>query len=282
MGDYHHHNAAFQPALARPPTQQYPNNYTTTAQATAGAQRPVTSTSRQSISQTSQYYDAPSSSQNMSSSRKRQRDTRVDWESYFGGKPPKEIIVIDDDSPVPQSKASLPQVTAGSSATMPSTVGPASTSTMNATSRHTDKRRRVDTSTTYNPVYHDHTAYSNTQTPYFDDASRHYSGSTDNTASYNNTTAPTSLGSSSSGTYLDDASVGQKRKRSTRQAVAEVKQRDIQYHISDPFAEYVPPPRPPIKAKDVHVQIVADVSTPLCYPIADQSLTDHCLAKHKS
>ena len=117
----------------------------------------------------------------------------------------------------------------------------------------------MDASTAHQPgTYYAQTGISNPQTPYYEDFARQYSGSTDRTASYN-TTAATSLGSSSSGAYLDDASVGQKRKRSTRQAAADLKRREVEYR-SDPFSEYVPPPRPPIKAKDVHVQVITDVS----------------------
>lgn len=160
---------------------------------------------------------------------------------------PQEIIVIDDDDE-PLSKqqpAAQVQQAPGASLTNDSGV------------RHTDKRRKMTTnSTAYDPVYHQHTAYSNTQTPYYDDSPRYQTGSTDRTS--HNTTAPTSLGSASSGAYVDDASVGQKRKRATRQAAADTKRREADY-IADPFADYVPPPKPPIKAKDVVVQVVPDV-----------------------
>jgi len=192
----------------------------------------------------------------MASNKKRSREDPVDWQEFFGGKPPKEIICIDDTPPPTRKVAEEPQAMAGAPA--PST---------NGNARHADKRRKTDKAPAYNAVFHNQTAYSNTQTPYYDDSSRQYSGSTDRTTSYN-TTAPTSLGSSTSANYLEDAGVGQKRKRATRATVAEQNRREF----VDPFEEYVPPPKPPIKAKDVHVQVVVDVS--LTAPTLEISHTD--------
>jgi len=248
MNEYHH-NAPNPAGPSRSINQSYPPSYTTAAPqvpltATVGAPRPSSSHTRQSQSQNSQYYDAPSTSQAMASTKKRSRDDPVDWQEFFGGKPPKEIICIDDTPPPNRPVAEEPQAMAGAA-------GPST----NGSVRHTDKRRKTDKAPAYNAVFHNQTAYSNTQTPYYDDSSRQYSGSTDRTTSYN-TTAPTSLGSSTSANYLEDANVGQKRKRATRATVADQKRRDI----VDPFEEYVPPPKPPIKAKDVHVQVIPDVS----------------------
>lgn len=219
---------------------------------TPDLRRPAQSVSNPPKSAIPQYYDASSTSQAMNNSRKRERDDPVDWENYFGGKPPKEIIVIDDD----EEEASQPQSNHNTSVTQAAPAPPT-----NGDLYHADKRRKTTASTAYDPVYQAHGQYSNTQTPYYDDSPRHYTGSTDRTASYN-TTAPTSLGSASSGNaYNDDASVGQKRKRSSRQAAQEVKKREIDFH-ADPYADYIPPPKPPIKAKDVHVVVIPDVGGP--------------------
>ncbi|KAL8946568.1 MAG: hypothetical protein Q9222_007053 [Ikaeria aurantiellina] len=89
--------------------------------------------------------------------------------------------------------------------------------------------------------------------------------STDRTTSLI-TTAPTSLGShgshGSSGNYVDNQAVGQKRKRVTRQQVAaDAKKKKEMEEINDAYSCYVPPPKPPIKAKDVHVPPVRDTMT---------------------
>jgi dual-specificity kinase len=79
------------------------------------------------------------------------------------------------------------------------------------------------------------------------------------------TTAPTSLGSqgstgASNGVYYEDANVGQKRKRVTTRKSArdEQKKRELEAG-GDAFLSYVPPPKPPIKAKDVPVPVIRDV-----------------------
>ncbi|KAH0251519.1 dual specificity tyrosine-phosphorylation-regulated kinase 3, partial [Aureobasidium melanogenum] len=165
---------------------------------------------------------------------KRSRNQPVDWNEFFGGKPPKEIIVIDDDD---DDQAPAANQTYQNPAASAST-----------TQQHMDKRRKT---TNYDPVYH-HAEYSNTHTPYYDAAS-----TDQNTTSYK-TSAATSLASQpSASAYAEDAATGQKRKRTTRQAAADQKKREVNTR-PDPFAEYVPPPKPPLKAKDVFVPLVPD------------------------
>ncbi|CAD0086084.1 unnamed protein product [Aureobasidium mustum] len=166
---------------------------------------------------------------------KRSRNQPVDWNEFFGGKPPKEIIVIDDDDDEEAPAANH---------AYQNPAAPAST-----TQQHTDKRRKT---TNYDPVYH-HAEYSNTHTPYYDAAS------TDQNSTSYKTSAATSLASQpSASAYTEDAATGQKRKRTTRQAAADQKKREV-ITRPDPFAEYVPPPKPPLKAKDVFVPLVPDV-----------------------
>lgn len=250
-------------------TQAYPTTPTAYASSHVSNDQKTNSQAniRQSNSQTSQYYDALASIQQApqpsqvshpslppqpgSASKKRGRDDPVDWEQYFGGRPPKEIIVIDDDdSPAPRPAAQGQQQQMGQGVSLQQNdLG------------HMDKRRKTggDPSAGYDAVYRSG-QYSNTHTPYDDYSSHRYTGSTDRTAPYLST-APTSLGSTSSGgTYVEDASVGQKRKRSTRQAATAVDvKRKLPEIRSDPYTEYIPPPRPPIKAKDVHVAVIPDV-----------------------
>lgn len=129
--------------------------------------------------------------------------------------------------------------------------------------QHAAKKRRTAQGNAYHQDPYQQPAYS-----YKGRSDQDSSGantiSTERTTSLH-TTAPTSLGShtsqGSAGAYLDDAAVGQKRKRVTRQAVADEKKRQDIEIIGEAYASYVPPPKPPIKAKDVHVPPIKDVST---------------------
>ncbi|KAI9711250.1 MAG: dual specificity protein kinase kns1 [Bogoriella megaspora] len=182
----------------------------------------------------------------MDSSRKRSR--KPDWGEFYRNGPPKEVIVIDDDSPEPRPSNSA------TNAKYPA-VANAST---NGSVRHADKKRKTAASTNYDPVYNHQ--YSSTQTPYLEDSGSH-SLSTDRTNSAYNTTAATSLTSqASNGSYLPpevQEVAGQKRKRQTRKTTAEEKKREID-HLKDPYASYIrgAPPNPPIKAREVHVPVV--------------------------
>ncbi|PSK51814.1 hypothetical protein B9Z65_3081 [Elsinoe australis] len=196
----------------------------------------VSQAPRQSNSQSSQYYDAVTNMRpaQASSSKKRDRDP-VDWVQFYGGKPPKEVIVIDDTPPAEERN-----------------MGPQGVSL----DGHYEKRRKTGAAE-YNGTL------SNTHTPSHYDEYGRYTGSTDRTAYQS--TAPTSLGSTSSGgaggAYAEEVSAGQKRKRSNRQPppapAPDTRRRDPEAR-KDPFSEYVPPPNPPIKAKDVHVAVVPD------------------------
>lgn len=53
--------------------------------------------------------------------------------------------------------------------------------------------------------------------------------------------------------------MGQKRKRVTRKQTADEKKRKEIEVVGDAYSSYVPPPRPPIKAKEVHVPQLKDV-----------------------
>lgn len=214
------------------PPQPYANGYpppsrtatTNTTTTTAAAPYPPTNS-------------AAASSSNGTTG-KRSRNQPVDWNEFFGGKPPKEIIVIDDDDDDDDDDEAP-----AANQTYQNPAASAST-----TQQHTDKRRKT---TNYDPVYH-HAEYSNTHTPYYDAAS-----TDQNTTSYK-TSAATSLASQpSASAYAEDAATGQKRKRTTRQAAADQKKREVNTR-PDPFAEYVPPPKPPLKAKDVFVPLVPD------------------------
>jgi dual-specificity kinase len=198
----------------------------------------------------------------MSSSSNKKRNP--DWADFYKNGLPKEVIVIDDDDEEPASPS------------QPRPAPPARNGT-NGSVRHADKKRKTTASTAYDPVYNQHTSYSTTQTPYYD--SPNNSASTDRTTSAHHTTAPTSLSSQASGAQqispLDNSVVGQKRKRTRAAAqdeAKEAKRRELD-HDDDPFSLYQPPPNPVIKAKDVYVQVIPDVSD-LLLDVCNHSYAD--------
>ena len=186
--------------------------------------------------------------------RQRSRDRREpDWHKFYEKGLPSEVIVIDD-SPAPEQSASVgPNGQQASCAEASGTTGHA-----------TKKRKRDDIGSAYDPVYQV-APHSNNQSPQYKHSASGSTISTDRTISAILTTAATSLGSHSSnghnGYEAADVQPGQKRKRTaTRLQIAnEAKRRELE--SSDAFSDYQPPPRPPIKAAEVQVKQIADVST---------------------
>ena len=177
-------------------------------------------------------------------------DRHPNWDEFYRNGMPKEIIVIDDDSPAPASKRGkareepTPKEVAGNP-------------------HHATKKRRTGHTSAYDSTRDDYPAYSHART-YSQGESGSNTISTDRTTSLQ-TTAPTSLSShgSAGATYIEEASVGQKRKRVTRQQIADEKRRKDIDILGDPNSTYIPPPKPPIKAKEVHVPSIKDVRQPL-------------------
>lgn len=193
-------------------------------------------------------------------SKKRQRSREPDWHSFYKNGLPKEIIVIDDSPPPRISESAGPVPT-------PVTRNQTSRTVAGGTIRHAAKKRKTeDVSSAYNPIYHVEKTTSNANTPHYKDSISGSTISTDRTTSALHTTAATSLGSQYSGNGVAngfeaaEAQSGQKRKRvATRQQLAnEAKKREAEAN-ADAFSSYKPPPRPPIKAGDVHVKVVQDV-----------------------
>lgn len=225
-------------------------NYTTMAPSKASVQTPS------------------NSSLNSQSNRKRRRNSPVDWSKFYGGQPPKEIIVIDD-TPEPESAAasavSASQTLANGSTAYSYTNGnsvgaSAGVSANTSAARQAPKRRKRDddapaaSGTRYDPVHHSRLNGSTT-TPRQNGNPSGSTISSDRTNSAIHTTAATSLGSlSSNGQYDHDAQPGQKRKRTRQQVANEVKRRDN-------YPTYHPPPHPPKKAGEVHVRVIPDVSS---------------------
>lgn len=171
-----------------------------------------------------------------------------DWNAFYANGIPKEVIVIedDDDPPVPHPPQHQQRYPNGNNGSDPG--------------RHADKKRKTAASTAYDPVYAQNTSYSTTQTPYYE--SQNHSLSTDRNNS--GLTAPSSLGSQPSVGQqiapLDASAAGQKRKRTRAAVQDEAKRRELDNPDLHPFGLYHPPPNPPIKAKDVHVEVIPDVS----------------------
>jgi len=243
--------------LPSPPS----NGSETTASSSIGAAelpRPIQNMSHSVKSEARGEATAPvSNSMSKQPSKKRQRSQEgrgVDWHKFFGGKPPKEVILIhDSDSPEPR----------------PSTVvtnGQAKRAVNGVDSRHTAKKRKRDDDigTAYDPVYQ---LGPDSQTPQYKNSGSGSTISTDRTTSAIHTTAATSLGSHSSNGqngYEEAVQAGQKRKRTnTRlQQANEAKRKELAT-TGDAFTSYVPPRRPPIKAPDVQVKQIPDVSQAL-------------------
>ncbi|KAF1995611.1 dual specificity tyrosine-phosphorylation-regulated kinase 3, partial [Amniculicola lignicola CBS 123094] len=187
-----------------------------------------------------------------------QKKRNPDWAAFYKNGLPKEVIVIDDDDEAAEDEKPATRPA-------PRPAPPAKAAT-NGAVRHTDKKRKTTASTTtYDPVYNQQASYSTTQTPAYYD-SPNQSLSTDRTTSGQHTTAATSLGSTASNgqhiSPLENAMVGQKRKRTRAAAqdeAKEAKRRELD-HDDNPFSLYQPPPNPVIKAKDVYVQVVTDKS----------------------
>lgn len=193
-----------------------------------------------------------------SHSKKRARSRDVDWGKFYAKGLPQEIIVIED-TPPPNAQDQLHDAAANHNG---------SRSAVDGAVKHAAKKRKRDDAPPYDPVYHLQQTPSNTTTPYKNSNSNTGSTpSTGRTTSALHTTAATSLGSQYShngngiAQHEDDVQHGQKRKRvTTRQQMAnEAKRRDIEVN-GDAFSNYKPPPRPPIKAADVVVKVMPDVS----------------------
>lgn len=199
----------------------------------------------------------------MVQSKKRQRSKEPDWDNFYKNGLPKEVIVIDDDSPPPQG--SIPDSVESRAITPPMKRSTRPTAASNGSKHAAKKRKRDDGELAYDPIY----PQTNSNTPHQNASASTIS--TDRTTSAINTTAATSLGSQYShnaegqrtnGAYETDPQAGSnKRKRvATRQHIAnEAKRKEIEIH-GDAFSNYKAPPRPPIKCGDVEVPVKQDVS----------------------
>ena len=236
----HSHYQAYQPNSAHNTQDSTLNGtvrlaqpYNTYQNLAANSSRNHTSTSSKQPP-TSNSKPSPQSNSKMSRGKgKRQPD----WNEFYRNGIPREIIVIDDSpSPTIQNSSQM-----GNQSSQPQAA-------MNA--QHTSKKRRTEGG-------QDATSYDNITPQYINSGSN--TASLDRTTSIQ-TTAPTSLGSNgSTGTsgYNDTQNTGQKRKRITRQAtIVDKKKKEAE----DALNSYIPPKQPPIKATDVTVRLIKEVS----------------------
>lgn len=188
--------------------------------------------------------------------RQRSREPRKpDWQNFYANGLPQEVIVIDD-SPTPEpNSTSLASNTQGGRSTV-----------ADSSRQPVKKRKRDDVGTAYDPVYQNGHSNSINHTPDYKHSASGSTISTDRTTSAIHTTAATSLGSHSSngqnGYDAAESQPGHKRKRTnTRLQIANEAKRREQEVNGDAYTNYKPPPRPPIKAADIQVKVVSDVSS---------------------
>ncbi|KAL2188228.1 kinase-like protein [Thermothelomyces heterothallicus CBS 203.75] len=179
--------------------------------------------------------------------RKRRRSREPDWKAFYKNGLPKEIIVIED-TPEPEQ----PDAVAAASQAL--TNGRQHAASNGAPGSSAKKRKRDDEPTPYDPVHHSAAIGSHTPSK--------STVASDRTNSAIHTTAATSLGSLSSngqnGQYEYDSPASQRRKRTTRQQIANEARRREAAGCVDALAHYRPPPFPPKKARDVHIKVIPD------------------------
>ncbi|KAL2270458.1 hypothetical protein VTJ83DRAFT_2642 [Remersonia thermophila] len=175
--------------------------------------------------------------------RKRRRSRVPDWKDFYKNGLPKEIIVIED-TPEPAPQPSTAPSTSTVNHTAPAVVANA------ANSSSAKKRKRDDGTAPYDPVHHSATVGSHTPSK--------STVASDRTSSAIHTTAATSLSSNSQ--YDCDTQPGTKRKRTTRQQIAnETRRREAAAtYTTGPLAYYHAPPQPIKKARDVHIKVIHD------------------------
>jgi dual-specificity kinase len=256
---YQSANATYPVANAAPPRLTASYN---TFPATDTASKPSRPhQSPQSSKQPSHPTTMPSSQSASTLSRIKRERGQPNWGEYFKNGVPKEVIVIHDDTPTPDPQTS-------SRGKRPHDTPRQETE---STAPNPAKKRRTGVDSAYNVTYQERPSYSLSH--HQGGQSAETSTSVDRTRSVQ-TTAPTSLSSAgSNGAYAEEANVGQKRKRVTRKSMREEAKRREAEQSQDAFNNYIPPPKPPIKASEVHVPVIREVSS--FYPWTLRKITDY-------
>lgn len=179
--------------------------------------------------------------------RKRRRSREPNWGDFYKNGLPKEVIVIDDDSPDVDGLAAV--TSNASTSALPQLHQRLSHSSQQAPKR----RKRDDEEVVYDALYHNAKySDSHTGTPRLNATPNSHS---DRASALHNSSA-TSLSTHE----LDATQSGQKRKRTRQQFAHEQQARMKESEImTDNFVAYHPPPYPPRKAPDVHIRVVHDV-----------------------
>ena len=251
------------PARLGSSSQYHFSTNTTPQAAAASTTRQSDSTPRNGRHDASNVASAETSKK--MSSRKRARGP--DWTEFYKNGLPREVIVIDDDTPPPPARVSNKAFDGQRASLISRPSGSKRTIAEIEAEEPASKKRKTAVSNGYDarpPT----TGYPPARTSGYDDSNSNSTRSTDRTTSAFHTTAATSLGSHYSQNGVptngykpsDEVQiVGEKRKR-TRKAVAdEAKKRDREAQ-GFAYSSYVPPPKPPIKAKEVVVPTAIDVS----------------------
>jgi len=191
-----------------------------------------------------------------SSQQGRKRRRSPNWAEFYSNGLPKEVIVIDDDTPEPEGTA------ARSVASQTLSTNAHAVTNQSAAAQPTSKRRKQNNH--YDPVYNNDYVPSQNQTqrslPSVSNSLNSPTSTSHRTNSAQHTTTATSLGSLSSHSYNNDYAEqpgAKRRKIGTRQQANEAKRRET---LNDSLAMYKPPPFPPKKAGDVHVKVIPDTS----------------------
>ena len=218
--------------------------------------------SSSSASRQPQHHAAPMPLHSSTSRLDATRQQRTpNWREFYKNGIPKEVIVIDDDEDDEEDPfGSAVATTRGPQSVVNAHPGRTSRTMANGASiRHVNKKRKTAVSGTGRDPGHP------PQTAHDSASGSATTVSTDRTTSALHTTAPTSLGSHYSQNGLSDEPyvvgkevAGQKRKRTRKQVADEAKRQEMERQ-GDAFSLYHPPPKPPIKAKDVSVPVVHDV-----------------------
>lgn len=183
-------------------------------------------------------------------------ERKPNWGAFYANGVPKEIIVIDDDeSTEPASRSN--KRSSNYMDSHPTVAG--------ASAGHSDKRRRIERPSLYEPNYQPAQTV-NRRRPWEDDSELSNSTSSRGRSTAGNTysTGQTSL-SAGSGSQrvarIENTQPGQKRKRLQERSPDDDSEVEIIPGRSnvDVFGPYIPPPKPPIKAKDVYVKPANDV-----------------------
>lgn len=178
------------------------------------------------------------------------------WDSYFQNGVPKEIITISD-TPEPETRA----------AEHATTYADAQPTVAGASVSHADKRRRVEPAAHHESTYQTSNGV-NRRRPWEEDSELSNSADSRGRSAATNSysTGQTSL-SAGSGTQqrarIDNTQIGQKRKRPARDRSSE-EASDVEVvsktTAQDQWGPYIPPSQPPIKAKEIYVRPVHEVS----------------------